>query len=172
MGRRTESTEFLKECMADALLFLMREKPFAKITADEICLRAGVGRATWFRQFSSKEDALAFKMQVLWVRWLESNDIQLAQGFLLDNPCVFFRFFYENRSLFEAIYSAGMQHVMIDCFQEVLLNQAKTLEKTDYTDRFVSFGLIGVVDLWIRSGFQESLDQMSTLTKDAFSLTA
>ena len=172
MGRRTESTEFLKECMADALLFLMREKPFAKITADEICLRAGVGRATWFRQFSSKEAALAYKMQVLWVRWLENNDIELSHGFLLDNPCAFFRFFYENQSLFEAVYSAGVQHVVIECFQELLVGQVKPLGGTDYADRFVVFGLIGVIDLWFRSGFQDSLDQMSTLAKDAFSLTA
>lgn len=172
MGRRTELTEFLKECMADALLFLMREKPIAKITADEICLRAGVGRATWFRQFSSKESALAYKMQVLWLRWLESKSIQLSHAFLLENPCVFFSFFYENRSLFEAIYSAGVQHVVIECFQDLLIEQVKPLGRTDYADRFVVFGSIGIVDLWINGGFKESLGQMDELAKGSFDLSA
>ncbi|MGN0261779.1 MAG: TetR/AcrR family transcriptional regulator [Eggerthellaceae bacterium] len=158
--------------MADALLFLMREKPFAKITADEICLRAGVGRATWFRQFSSKEAALAYKMQVLWLRWLESNGIHISHGLLLEDPCIFFRFFYENRLVFEALYSAGMRHVVIDCFQEVLIGQIEPFGKTDYADRFVVFGLVGVVDLWISGGFRESLSQMDELARGSFDLSA
>ena len=40
--------------MGTALLALMKQKPFEKITADEIAAKAGVGRVTYFRNFSSK----------------------------------------------------------------------------------------------------------------------
>ncbi|MDD6644669.1 MAG: hypothetical protein PUE67_01190 [Oscillospiraceae bacterium] len=47
MGRGTKTTEFLKECLADGLIQLMREKPFEKISIQEIADKSGVGRATW-----------------------------------------------------------------------------------------------------------------------------
>ena len=42
MGRGTKTTEFLKECLADALIKLMREKDFDKIAVKEIADTAGV----------------------------------------------------------------------------------------------------------------------------------
>lgn len=43
MPRRNKSTDFLKECIADAMLQLMEEKPLKKITVKEITDTAGVG---------------------------------------------------------------------------------------------------------------------------------
>lgn len=57
MGRGNKTTEFLKECLSDALIRLMREKGFDKISIKEIADTAGVGRATWFRNYTSKSEA-------------------------------------------------------------------------------------------------------------------
>lgn len=62
MGSNAKTTDFLKECMADALLSAMKEKPFSKITINEIADAAGVNRSTWFRNFSDKNEAITFKL--------------------------------------------------------------------------------------------------------------
>ena len=54
MGRGTKITEFLKECLSDALIRLMREKPFDKISINEMSKEAGFNRSTWFRNFTNK----------------------------------------------------------------------------------------------------------------------
>ena len=36
------SSDYLKECIADALLVLLEEKPIEKITVDELTVRAPV----------------------------------------------------------------------------------------------------------------------------------
>ena len=69
MGKNPMTTEFLKECMADALIKLLAIKPIEKITVQEIVTYAGVGRTTWFRSFASKREALVFKLEKLWVQW-------------------------------------------------------------------------------------------------------
>lgn len=43
MSRNEKVTTFLKDCITDALIEKMKEKPFEKITADEIVKTAGVG---------------------------------------------------------------------------------------------------------------------------------
>ncbi len=58
MGASPKTTDFLKECMADALLQAMKEKPFSKITVNGIAETAGVNRSTWFRNFSDKNEAI------------------------------------------------------------------------------------------------------------------
>ena len=40
----------------------MKEKPFSKITINDISDAAGVNRSTWFRNFDTKNDALTFKL--------------------------------------------------------------------------------------------------------------
>ena len=60
MGSNIKTVGFLKECMSDALLKLMNEKKFSQITIHEISAEAGVNRSTWFRNFTSKEDAITY----------------------------------------------------------------------------------------------------------------
>ena len=48
--RRTRDT------LGDALVELIREKPFDSITVQEILDRAGVGRSTFYTHYSDKQD--------------------------------------------------------------------------------------------------------------------
>ena len=73
MGSSPKTTDFLKECMADALFRAMKEKPFSKITINEIADAAGVNRSTWFRNFSDKNEAITFKLIRLCIVWQTST---------------------------------------------------------------------------------------------------
>ena len=61
MNTRQKTTEFLKECLADSLISLMKEKPLEDITITEITSHSGVSRSTWFRNFHTKEEVISFK---------------------------------------------------------------------------------------------------------------
>lgn len=47
-----------RRALVDAMLALLREKPFEQVTIREIAARAGVGYATFFRHYSAKEALL------------------------------------------------------------------------------------------------------------------
>lgn len=90
MGRGTKTTEFLKECLADALIQLMRAKQYEKISIQEIADKSGVGRATWFRNYNGKNEALTFKLIVLWNRWSDEHNVSVRDRFTLKNSKDFF----------------------------------------------------------------------------------
>ena len=46
--------------IADALLSLMREKPYAKISVSELCKRAQVSRQTFYTLFESKDNVISY----------------------------------------------------------------------------------------------------------------
>ena len=92
MGASPKTTDFLKECMADAILQAMREKPFSKITIQEIAEMAGVNRSTWFRNFGDKNEAISFKLIRLWNRWADEHGLKERRRYTLDNAEDFFAF--------------------------------------------------------------------------------
>ena len=53
-----ESHQLTKECIQTALLYLMGETTFEKITVTDIIRRAGVSRAGFYRNYASKEEVL------------------------------------------------------------------------------------------------------------------
>ena len=160
MGRGTKTTEFLKECLADALIKLMREKDFDKISVKEIADTAGVGRATWFRNFSCKGDALTFKLVRSWNRWADEHELAVRDRFTMKNAADFFRFNFEMRSVIDVIYAVDMRSAVYDAFYQVMMPQCGTSAKECYQRRFYSYGLFGLLDEWVKRGFNETPDEM------------
>lgn len=53
-----ESNRISRECLRTALMQLLSEKDFQKISVTELAQRAGVSRATFYRNYSDKEALL------------------------------------------------------------------------------------------------------------------
>lgn len=160
MARGNKTTEFLKECLSDALIQLMREKDFEKISIKEIADTAGVGRATWFRNYTSKNEALTFKFVQVWNRWADEHAIAVRDRFDLANAKNFFQFNYEIKHILEIVYTSNMQSAIYDAFYQVMMPQYGANAKKCYQARFYSYGLFGLLDEWIKRGFKESVEEM------------
>lgn len=160
MRRGSKTTEFLKECMSDALIRLMREKELKKISIKEIADTAGVGRATWFRNYTSKNEALTFKFVQAWNRWVDEHAIVVRNRFDLANAKDFFQFNYEIKHILQVVYDSNMQSAIYDAFYQVMMPQYGANAKECYQARFYSYGLFGLLDEWIKRGFKESVEEM------------
>ena len=163
MGRSPKTTEFLKECMADALLRLMREQSFEKISIARIVETAGVGRSTWFRHFDTKTDALTFWVTRKWYRWAEEHGIDEMRRYSPDNAAQFFQFNYELRQALVTIYSAGLPTVIYDAFNQVMAHQFGDQIDERYWRCFFSYGLFGLLEEWIKRDFAESPEEMTAI---------
>ena len=67
---------YVIEHITDALLKLLREKPIEDISISELCELAGIGRASFYRNFNSKEDILRTYILGLFQEWTTAG----AQG--------------------------------------------------------------------------------------------
>ena len=165
MGASPETTTFLKECLADAYIELLREKPSGKITITEIAEKAGVGRTTYFRNFSCKEDMLSFKLIRMWQRWAEERELAERYDFSLDNALTFFEFNLSIRPLLELIHRHGLQTSIYNAFYKNM-HRSRSADALDvYRNRFYSYGVYGVLDEWIERGFAENPNQMAELAR-------
>ncbi|MGN0426807.1 MAG: TetR/AcrR family transcriptional regulator [Agathobacter sp.] len=163
MGSNQKTTDFLKECMADALLQSMKDKTFSKITVNEIANIAGVNRSTWFRNFTSKNEAVTFKLVKLWYRWADEHDMKERCRYVLGNAETFFDFNYSIREILFEIYRANLQPCVYDAFYQVMMPQYGATPAECYEARFYSYGLFGLLDEWIKRGFYETPAQLTSL---------
>lgn len=163
MGRGTRFTELLKECMADALLCLMQEKPLDKITFQEIVSQAGVGRSSWFRNFNSKEEALSFKLIQLWKRWTAGHGLADCERYMLENAAAFFDFNYSIRDTLKTIYNAQCSSCVYDAFYTVTRPQQDAGMAELYEIRFYTLGLYGLLSEWAGHDFEASPGEMTRM---------
>ena len=162
MGASPETTAFLKECLADALIQLLETKPLEKITIPEIASLAGVGRTTYFRNFSSKEEMLTFKIIRLWERWAEEHKVKIRRRYSVDNALTFFEFNYSIRPLLMLLYRRNLQSALFATFYSYMVPQGDSPMEI-YKNSFYSYGLFGLLDEWIMRGFAETPEQMAKL---------
>lgn len=155
MGSNRKANSFLKECMADALIALMKNNDYSKITINEIADLAGVNRSTWFRNFDAKSDALTYKLVSLWYAWADRKGLE--SEYTLDNSLDFFTFNYENRDLISLIIDAGQSGAVYEAFYNIMLPQ---YEDDLYVVRFYSYGMFALLGQWHERDFKETPKEM------------
>lgn len=158
-----KTTEFLKECLADALLKLLQNKPIEKITVSEIVETAGVGRTTFFRNFTSKTEMITFKLMRLWARWADEHHLIERSKFSLCNASDFFAFNDTIKELLLLIYRRNLQPTVYDAFYKVMMPQYGADTQECYESCFYSYGLFGMLDEWVKRGFNETPAQMAQI---------
>ena len=161
MGASPRTSDLLKECMADALLRAMKEKSFEKITVTEITEAAGVNRSTWFRNFESKDEALTFKLVLLWYQWAGEHGMRDCRRYTAENVEDFFAFNASIQPVLETIYHAEQLPCVYDAFCHVMSAKSETTPAQAYEARFYSYGLFGLLDEWIGRGFCETPQQLA-----------
>ena len=160
MSGNKRANGFLKECMADALFALMKEKEFSKITVNEIAETAGVNRSTWFRNFDTKLEALTYKIVQLWCRWADEHGLAEKNRYTTENAYDFFHFCHANRELLELMLNAGLQSAIYEAFYEIMKPHFEAGATERYQSRYLSYGLFGMLGEWIKGQYRESPDEM------------
>lgn len=163
MSRNEKVSVFLKDCLAEALTEKMKEKPFEKITVDEIAEKAGVGRATYFRHFSSKQEVLTYKIIRHWQTNAEKRNMKEQRKFDITNALDFFEINLLLKDFFNLIYEKGLQSVLLDAFYIIMVPDEGLDGFERYRERFYSYGLFGVLDEWIRSGYKKTPAEMAKM---------
>lgn len=166
MGASPRTSDLLKECMADALLRAMKRKPFEKITVTEITEAAGVNRSTWFRNFESKDEALTFKLVLLWYQWAGEHGMKDCRRYTAENVEDFFAFNASIQPVLETIYQAEQLPCVYDAFCHVMSAKSETTPAQAYEARFYSYGLFGLLDEWIGRGFCETPQQLAEMLRE------
>ena len=156
---KKNQTDYLKLCLADALIKLLESREYADINIHEICELAGVGRTTFYRHLdknNGKEELLLFKITYEWERYREKHDEEIGK----DQTLGMSSYIYENRKLFSLLYKRGLIMLLMRAF-EILVPGGEAVDKnTSYLMAFLTYGYFGIIYQWIKYDFDETPEQV------------
>lgn len=164
MGRRKETTQYLKDCIADALIELMKHKSIEKIRAQELADLAKVGRVTYFRHFHSHAEVLEYKLLRLWAEWAQEHPAPDNDS-TYDYVLWFFRFCASISDLLRLLYEQSQYMSMINAYLAFTAPMAQETEvQSRYRQMFFSYGMYGMVVEWIKNDFRESPEDFAAMS--------
>ena len=165
MNRRDELHNEVKSSIAIALFQLMEHKSFSDITITEIILRAGVARASYYRNYKSKEDIIMYFLDESVKSFTSAplanlsreGAIRVHAVRLLKHTALYKR---ELRSLFKAGLSGMFLDSLNRVFEEFSPNKF-TGEKLKWIRYSHAGTLFNIIYMWIGSDMKESPEDIA-----------
>lgn len=159
-----ETSDFTKRCITDALFYLMQHKPYEKITITEIAQRAGVGRVTYYRHFSSKDDIIDqyFRMQARDKRAL-FHTLPRTQDDCYEIIFSLFTQLKEKKRLMQLIQQAHLEHLYLQFLNEAMVENFQRHQKksSGYAPYYYAGCLFNISMEWVRRDCCDSVKQVA-----------
>ena len=165
------------KALQNALLDLLKEKPYNKITITEISERSGLTRSTFYAHFNTKEDLLVSYVDnildqfftnldkrnfenpdieqdvniniSLFEIWQERSEIARLIN-VTDNEKLFIQRFMQ---YWRKIYEARVEEMRPDVSQAL----------SSYLISFLAYAVYGVLNQWMENGMSQSPEDMGQL---------
>lgn len=159
-GRNT----YVKEHLTDACLKLLRNKSINDISISELCDIAGVGRASFYRNFESKEDIVRVYINNLFSEWIntyeQSDDTPISELINL-----LFSHFEKYRDFYWLLNEQKLTYLLKDIIIRIVGLKPELSKTEAYTKAFVAYSLYGWTEVWFQRGMKESAEEMAGLFK-------
>lgn len=162
-----ESNKLTRECLQTALIYLMNEKPFEKITITELVKRSGVSRTAFYRNYHSKEDILTEFCECFRKELADSSKDERYKK----QPYLWYlRFFsniQEHADIFKLLIQADMPASMSDTAASFIekIKPARTVREY-YINVAFEGAFVKILLGWFQNGMKESPEEMAKLCED------
>ncbi len=145
-----------------ALLDLLAEKPLHAISISELVEKAQVGRASFYRNYTCKEDILKQHLnklfQKLQAEWDENSNLPLSEQ--LKKIILHFE---SNRSFYELLNQRGLIYLLKDTIMSTIGLHPENEKAEAYIKTFAAYALYGWIETWFQRGMKESADEIAEL---------
>lgn len=163
--------KYTREWTFEALHKLLEEKEYEKIKISEIINKAGISRATFYRNFSNKDDIVKLKVNMIFQSFYmdtvnhykhvdHGDEIFLIQSF--------FNLVDEEEKLISTVIKTKLEYLMIQGILEIINMQrdhfykivpfGKNAEK--YTMEIVASSVWTLLSRWIKNDKRETASEL------------
>lgn len=166
MDKRKEANLRVKTSITNALFCLMKQKSISEITVSEIIRAAGVARASFYRNYATKESVLTTLIADI----LDSyrSHIHLEDGFFYtyENIRLSFAYFGRYGDHVLDLHRFGYGSIVLEKLNHFHEEVAGTMPLSSI-ERYTLYMYIGsfynTAMVWLQGGMKESVDEIAGL---------
>ena len=148
------------EYITEALLLMMKKKPYNDISVTVLCEKAGVTRMSFYRNFNTKEDVLKAWITTITDHFLQDSKISYKKDSTEQYFIKLFTHLKNHSDICLAMYNAGLIYLIKDEFDHIFLSLHKD-EYDEYKSYFLAGGIYNIFLLWLIHGCKETPEQLA-----------
>ena len=157
-----EANKVTRECLQTALIQLMSQKPFEKITITELVRRSGVSRTAFYRNYESKDEILNEVCR----SFIDSMSASFSDPTFQKDPVLWYRCFFQDiwdhAMLFGLLLEAHMLNTSAFTSSYSLVKKDHDGEPASLYRYLAWEGAFStIVVRWFQGGRKESIDFMA-----------
>lgn len=159
-----DDSERTKSYITEAVFLLMKEKQYDKINVTDIAKKAGIGRVTFYRHFTSKDDVIVKYFQketASLISFIPKS--QKTKDDYYEVIFTVFHFLREKKDVIQLIINAGLEMLYLDFLNEQFLlrfERSAAVEKS-YSAYYAAGCLFNVSLQWIKNDCRESVKHIT-----------
>jgi len=158
---------FVRECIWTAIFALMKEKAFESVTVTEIIKRAGVSRMGFYRNYESKESVIEDFVLTVFENTVKEIETERPLDFNTHSVIVTtLENFKIHAEKIKLLLDQNLDLLLLNCYKKAFykLKPHKRESQTRYFyDEIFIAGLYALECAWVRSGMQQSPDNLARM---------
>lgn len=159
-----ESNRLTREALEISLMQLLEKKELAKITISELVHRAGVSRAAFYRNYTSKEQML----EEIFGKTVQKIMDKLGQFNLRTELYQVWIILFKEAKKEARLISLAVDYNLEKYLTQAVFNflekrQQSKREASSYVHSFWSSALVSVLSKWIKDGMQVPAEKIASL---------
>ena len=155
---------YVIEHITDALLTLLKDKPIGDISISELCDFAGIGRASFYRNFESKEDILRGYIKKISKEWTDEVD-KIESRPLSELLGLLFAHFEKYTDFYSLINERDLTYLLKDVIIGLFGPKPENCKEEAYARAYFVYALYGWIEVWFQRGMQESAEEIAGMFK-------
>lgn len=165
-GNNQEKNSYVRKQILNTLMEMMKEQEFSSIVIRKLTERACVGRASFYRNYTGKEDVLRQEADRLAREWKQNYDRQehAVPGDILVSLLDFYK---EHSEFYLALYRAGQSDILLNIFLEQIEISPELPNAAAYLRSSIAYLLFGWIIEWMKRGMPESGTELAKMISEA-----
>ena len=165
MRRKNITGEMMMDYITGALLILMKNKAYDRISIGEITEKAGVNRSTYYRHFETKESVIRYYYDKIMQEYM--NEVHRRS--VIDDESylhIMFSTFFEHKEDLLLIHQAGLSVFLLDVLLKWFhFDEIENLASAEqqFKSSYHIGGIYSNMLLWFSHGMRESPKEMTSI---------
>ena len=151
---------YVVEHIQSAMLELLEEKELYEVSVSELCDMAGVGRASFYRNFTSKEDVVKKCVYHKLTEWQNTHPFESTPStrqFIYE----LFLQLEQHKDFYGLIYKRKQHEYIKDFILEATRFDPEQDLVPAYSSAYLAFFIYGWIEVWLRRGMKDSAEELA-----------
>ena len=158
-----EKNSYVKEHITSTLIGMMKKQNLTEISVRDLCSKAGVGRASFYRNYVTKDDVLTAYITAEWRKYEKAHDLKKHRINDIYRVQRYFEFCLSMRELNDILLRQEQTAPILKAYEIILSDLDQSAPRESFESFYMAYGLFGIFLKWARGGYAESVQEMTDI---------